>query len=348
MRPSLRRAAAVLFLLVGVPALARAPMKQLLKELQLAKGDEQIRIIRALGRTGERKAAEALGSLLDVRRDSPQRSAAIVGALGALRAQKAQESLLAAWDYLDSVRLQMDMTVQLQVLRAAVLGALGELGGEGASNILMEALGDQDQNVVEKAIVGLGRLREKKAIEALIEFTRRRGNVAQAAYEALGAIADERCRAPVEQGLRNEDPIDRVPAAYGLTFMDDKTGVNKLVEMLDDPLFGDNARLLASYYLAKLDKKAGLDYLVGALKSDRINVRILAAETLGKSGNKRAVLLLVEAVKGAPTELRLIIARSLGLLGGPRAIYALRKLQDDSNVTVRNAANIALEELGEE
>ena len=41
-------------------------------------------------------------------------------------------------------------------------------------------------------------------------------------------------------------------------------------------------------------------------------------------------------------------AWALGQLGGTRAVLALKKLKDDNNLAVRNAAAAALEDLGED
>lgn len=339
---------AALLLAAAGPASARSSVNRLLKELRAAKGDEQIRAIRALGRTGQSKAADALLPLLDIRKDSPKRSAALVEALGALRAKQALDPIIASWDYLDSMRLQMDLTAQLQVLRASVVEALGRIGGEGASKILIDVLDDADQGVVEKAVKGLGLLREKRAVEAIIALSTRGGNMAQTCYEVLGEIGDDRCLAPLEKGLLSENPMDRVPPAYGLARMGKKEGVRRLAAVVEESPPGDKAALLAAYYLARLDKKAGLDYLVQLIEAERGPMRIPAAEALGKSGNKRAVLPLVEALEGSEPDLRLAIALALGRLGGPRAVYALRNLQGDPSPGVRGAAGMALGELGEE
>ncbi|HEX4047022.1 MAG TPA: HEAT repeat domain-containing protein, partial [Elusimicrobiota bacterium] len=64
-------------------------------------------------------------------------------------------------------------------------------------------------------------------------------------------------------------------------------------------------------------------------------------------GNPRAVLPLVVAMKSDDPSLRLSIARGLGRLGGERAISALRKLREDPNPGVHNAALDSLAELGD-
>ncbi len=74
---------------------------------------------------------------------------------------------------------------------------------------------------------------------------------------------------------------------------------------------------------------------------------MLAADALGKSENPRAVLPLIEAMRTDDSALRLSVAHGLGLLGGVRALSALKKLRQDPNPGVHNAALASLAELGE-
>ena len=351
----MRIASAAALLLLAAPAWPRGGAGRMLKQLQETSGDAQIGVIRALGRGGQAKAAAPLLALFDVRKDSPRRSAALAEALGRLRAPEAGEPLLGAWDYLLGLRLQMDLTAQVQVLRGAVVEALGEIGGEGAAKVLGEALSDPDPVVVESAVRALGRMRDRKNLDSLIELSRQGGNIGQAACEALGRIGDAKAQPPLARALASENPIDGVPAAYGLALMGKKEGFARLEALVagheggDNPALAWRVRLLAAAYLARLDKKAGLDFLVGVLESKaELELKIPAAEALGKSENPRAALPLVEASGAAEADLRLMIARGLGRLGGSRAVRGLRELAGDSNLAVRSAAAAALADLGDD
>jgi HEAT repeat protein len=340
---------AVLLLLAAAPAAAKPSVGRLLKLLPQAAGDGQLRIIRALGRSGKPKdAVGPLLALLDVRKDSPRRSAVIVEALGRLGERRAAGPLLGAWDYLVSLRQQMDLTAQVQVLRLAVIEALGGVGGEGAGRALLEALSDPDPAVVEAAARALGAMRERKAVDSLAELTQSGGDVGQAACEALGAIGDAKGRPALERALRAESAAQAAPAAYGLARLGRKEGAQALEAMLESSLTGEAGGRAAAYYLVRLDRRAGLDFLAQLLESEQSGLPLMAAEALGKAGNERAVLPLVEAVPGAVVPLRLAIANALGRLGGTRAVLALKKLKDDNNLAVRHAAAAALEDLGED
>lgn len=337
-------------LLAAVPAAAKPSASRLLKLLPQAQGDGQLRIIRALGRSNRPKeAVPALLPLFDPRGDSSRRSAVIAQALGRLGDERAAAPLLAAWDYLVSVRQQMDLTAQTQVLRLAVIEALGGVGGPGAARAMTEALSDPDPAVAEAAARALGAMRERGAVEALAQLAGKDGGVGQAACEALGEIGDASGRPALERALAAPTPAQSAPAAYGLARLGRKEGARALQSMLDGALTGESSARLAAYYLTKLDKNSGLEFLAQLLESEMGGgLPVQAAEALGKTGNARAVLPLTEAVPDAEPELRLVITQALGRLGGTRATAALKKLRNDNTMAVRNAAAAALEDLGED
>jgi len=348
-RQTLARALAALLLCAGsAPAAAKPNVQQLLRQLRTSDGEGQLSVIRALGRTGKKEASAALLAMLDVRQDSPRRCAVIVESLGRLKDRRAVDALINAWDHLVSLRPQMDLTAQVQVLRGAVLEALGELGGDGAGKILLESLSSETEPMVlDKALRGLARMRERKAIDAIAEFCDRGGIVGQAAFEALGMIGDERSVPVLERGLRKESAGDQTPAAYGLALMGRTEGLAKLLELLKSSQPNDKVGVQAAYYLAKLDNRAGIDYLAHLIGLEGNVWRGAAVEALGKAENPRAAAPLVEALEKAEPPMRVAIARSLGRLEGSRAIGALKKLKEDSNITVRAAAGAALQDLGE-
>lgn len=341
-----RAAGAVLGLLVAGAAAAKPAAKQLLRQLPVAQGEAQLRVIRALGFSGNNEAVAGLLALFNVRQDSPRRSAVIAQALGRLGDRRAAEPLLGAWDYLVSQRQAMDLTAQVQVLRLAVLEALGRVGGEASGRALLEAVSDSDPAVVEQAARALGTMRERKAVDALASLSERGGSIGQAACEALGEIGDVKGRPALERFLQRENPSERIPAAYGLALQGRKDAVQVLEGFLGPSSAGEAPARLAAYYLIKLDRKSGLEFLMQALGTAGSPLQVPAAETLGRSGSARAVPPLVGALAAADVPLRLLIARSLGQIGGARAIAALEKLKGDSNLNVRNAASAALAESG--
>lgn len=342
-------AALACLLLFSAAASAKTRLKDLIRQFEDGKPEDRLRLAPALGRARQKKAVDALLGAFDVKRANPRETTAIVDALGRAGDPRAAESLVGAWDYLRSMTLQMELPGHLQALRWKILEALSRLGGDQAVAVLSESLNDKDPRVVEEAVRGLGRLQVKAAVPALLELSRgaAAGNLTQAVIEALGEIGDKRAVSVLEQAVKSGDKFMEVEAAYALVRLGQKEMAGRLSESLESDPGAEKVGLLAAYYLAKLDRAAGLDHLEKLMKRSDGGYAALAAEALGKSENPRAVLPLVEAAKSEDSSLRLGAARSLGRLGGTRALSALKQLRDDPNPGVRNAALSSLAELGE-
>ena len=333
--------------LTAVSARAKEREKTVLSDFETGKTEDRIRLAPALGRMKDKKAVDALLNAFNIRRANPRETAAIVEALGRAGDPRAVAELAGAEDYLRSMSLQLgDLPAHLQILRGNILEALGRLGGDQAVSILEESVNDKDPRVVEEAVRGLGRLQIKDAIPALQQLAVR-GDMNQTVFEALASIGDKRAASTLEQGLASSDKFVNVEAAYALAVLGRKDMGARLEGFLKNDPGSEKVGILAAYYLAKLDRTSGLDHLVALTKKPDAGFAVLAAEALGKSGNPRAVLPLVEALKTDDSSVRLAVARGLGLLGGTRALAALKKLRQDPNPGVHNAALASLAELGE-
>lgn len=328
---------------------AKTRLKDQLRRFETGTVEERIRLAPGLGRSKQRKAVEALLSALDVKRSDPRESVAVVDALGQAGDPLAVERLVGAWDGLHSLMLQTELSAQLQTLRWKLLEAFGRLGGDAVVSVLSESLNDKDPRVVEEAVRGLGRLQVKASVPALQQLAAgaAAGNLTQAVIEALGEIGDQRAASTLEQAVQSHDRFIEVQAAYALARLGRKEMLARLAGQLKNDPGAEKVGLLAAYYLAKLDRAAGLDHLEKLLRRTDGGYAAMAAEALGKSGNPRAVLVLVESSRSGDPALRISAARALGRLGGARALSALRRLQGDPNPGVRSASSSSLEALGE-
>jgi HEAT repeat protein len=345
--------AGVLAVSVCATAQARPRLKPLIEKLKTAKGQELVSVVDAIGRTGRPEAVGPLLEIYDAHKNSPRLTTALVAAFGALKDEKAVDPLVGTWDYLNSLRLQMqgDFPAHLQILRAGIVEALGDIGGDRVLPVLHDAVQDKDQLVVGRAAAALGKLRDKSAVDALIQLTNRGGNVGQSAVEALAEIGDGLAISPLENLLHSEDPTVRAQAGYALAKLKDKDEDGELVldNMVSSERLELKDRLFAAYYLARLGSRAGLDFLTERLAKGSDSGRTLAAQALGRSKNPKAVPALAEAaLRAKDASLRLMIAQSLGEIGGTRAVYTLRRMEDDTNQSVRAAAKQALAGLGED
>lgn len=327
------------------------PTTQWLQTLEAAPGAaQQQRAVAVLGRLGDARAVEPLLKLFDIRNAKPALSGEIVRALGRLGDARAVEPLTAAWDYLNSLSLRMgrsELPAHLQIMRADIIEALGLVGERQAARLVLEALADEDFLVVARAAEAAGRLKERKALEPLIELLNHGGGVRQAAYEALGELKDERALAVLEKNLKNEDALVQAQAAYALAKMGKKQAEERLRAISEPGSRQSRAGVLAAYYLAKLDEQDGVDYLIAVLKAKDGALRASAVEALGKTGNRKAAAPLAEQLDALDAPLKVIAARGLGQLGGGRAVDALEKLQNDPDYDVRAAARLSLDGLGE-
>lgn len=351
--PGIPGAAAALPLFMGSalagPAVAASKVRKLINRLGASSGTEQLRVIAVLGGLDDdqEEAAAALLTFFDIRKASPRQSSAVVAALGRLGDKRAARPLSDAWDYLNTLRLRMELPAHLQILRAGIIESLGRIGAPGTLQVLLSAAEDPDPLVVQRAAEALGRLKEKKAVPYLMELLARGGDMGQSAYEALGEIGDTRALAVLERGLGAEDAFIKAQAGYALMRMGEDAGGKALGKLIAGDPRGSKPGILAAYYLARLDEERGLDYLVRIVERRDAPLRALAAEALGKSGNKKAVLPLTEALASGDRDLRLMIVRALGRLGGKRAVYQLYKAVDDADSAVADAARLALADLGE-
>ncbi|MDE2511637.1 MAG: HEAT repeat domain-containing protein [Elusimicrobia bacterium] len=339
--------ALLLATLLAAPAAAKTREKNLLREFDMGKTEDRIRLAPALGHMKDKKAVDSLLNALDVKRSNPRETVAIVDALGAAGDPRASEELASGIDYLRSMTLELgELPAHLQVLRLRLLVALSRVGGDQAVTLLEESINDKDPRVVEEAVRGLGRLQDKNVVGALQQLAGQGGDMTQTVFEALADIGDKRAVSTLDQGLASTDKFTEVEAAYALARLGRKDMIGKLEDALKNDPGTEKVGILAGYYLAKLDRAAGLAHLEKLMKKTDSGYCVLAADALGKSGNPRAVLPLVEAAKSDDSAVRLSIARGLGFLGGSRAETALKSLRLDSNPSVRAAALTSLAELG--
>ena len=166
------------------------------------------------------------------------------------------------------------------------------------------------------------------------------------------------------------------PATPGATRMMVKDNFDELVKSLTkDPI--PYLRKYAALRLGELGDKKAIEYLLGGIRDENIEVRMASAQALGKLGDESLVERMIETLKDSNDYLReqtiqvlssmgelsvppLIrtlksnnwmlpysAVRALGLIKDSRAIKALIELiEDDSNVYVQKAAIEALEKMG--
>lgn len=151
------RVMAFLRIAAGVPALGRLVNDQ--------RPDVQREAVWALGQIRDVRAVETLARVLTTS-GRPELRDAAAQALGSLREPEAAEALVAAWKGAEART------------RAPIVSALGQIGDPMATDVLIDALGSQDDVTRLEAINGL---------EAVGALEAAAGGKARGALEALAA-----------------------------------------------------------------------------------------------------------------------------------------------------------------
>jgi HEAT repeat protein len=159
------------FILGADKSLAAKPsVSELLDQLKTAQGDDLIRVIGALGESRSKRAVEPLLAIFDVPRISMPESYAIATALGRLRDADAVPALVEAWVYLKAHEdtlgnsdLSIQVAARYDLLRLAIVDALGQIGGDDAIEVLVAATHDKRYFLMqEHACEALKRLKPNR------------------------------------------------------------------------------------------------------------------------------------------------------------------------------------------
>lgn len=306
-------------------------------------------MIRALGAGRKKKAVLALLKRFDFKAASALDAALIARALGASQRQEATDALLEAWAYIDLERLRSPaLSAGHQALLLEIPKALGAIADIKAIPALRKGLADFNGRIAESSVSALGRLKDGRSVDWMIRLAESADkDVSRAACEALAEIGGENARAALLKIASSPDHAGRVAAAYGLARLGQRRGSLLLDGYLEEVEKPYPEGVLAAYYLTRLGKMSGLDYLVRVCEDKSSELRSMGIEALGRSKEPRAALPLTELLSEGDTNARLMSVRALGELGGSRALHALKRAwKKDENKGVRGAAHSALADLG--
>jgi aminopeptidase N len=165
----------------------------------------RIRAAKALAKEGSRAAREALAQSLA---NDPFWGVAVevASALGGSRAPSARETLLA------------NVGHPHPKVRRAIADALGHWRDEEVATALLELRSDESYFVVAAALHALGKTRDPRAFDALVEAARTPSwmeTIAAGAVRGLGALADARALPPLLDAMAPELPEALRRAAIG-------------------------------------------------------------------------------------------------------------------------------------
>jgi HEAT repeat protein len=210
---------------------------------------------------------------------------------------------------------------------------------------LVEALGDEDPQIVWQAASALGNLRDPQVGDLLLEALKKPA-LRCGAIRALGCTGNMRYLEPLIAALHDNDFSVRHTAAFALSILPDPRVAEPLATALNDA--NDLVRCQAATGLAMLKDPRGSDCLVELLKESHWGARDmdvigLAIDALVKFGGSPAVKPLLAAIYDKDSFVRGAAAEVLGKIKDPSAIEPLRAALKDPRQDVRISVANALE-----
>ncbi|HMX29977.1 MAG TPA: HEAT repeat domain-containing protein, partial [Blastocatellia bacterium] len=192
-------------------------------------------------------------------------------------------------------------------VRMAAAISLGEIGGDSARNVLVEAYRSLPNSRVRRACLwGIGKLKDDAAVELLREALTKDDSyfAAVAAARALANTGGDKAYDALVNSLGRSSWQEVIAASifHGFAHAKEKRAVDPAIE---HSKYGKPVpiRIAAIGCLAVLgkelnkDKKADriVDHLIELTKDKNIRARVSAIRALGKVGNARALPALREA-----------------------------------------------------
>ncbi|MCW5800693.1 MAG: putative Deoxyhypusine monooxygenase [Nitrospira sp.] len=192
-----------------------------------------------------------------------------------------QEVVLEEEKVKDEIDIQIDLLKDPDwVVRREAAITLGEMGDERCVEPLAAALRDGDWQVREVAIEGIGQI-GSPAVDVLLKLLRD-WDVRKSAIVALGKIRDERVLEPLMQQLRNDEFMeDATDALVNLG----EPALPGLIKALKDK--EELVRKQAVIALGRIKSPEAIDPLIEMLQNKDWFTRLTAAAALEAIGDER-------------------------------------------------------------
>ena len=192
-----------------------------------------------------------------------------------------QEVVLEEEQVKDEIDIQIDLLKDPDwVVRREAAITLGEMGDERCVEPLAAALRDGDWQVREVAIEGIGQI-GSPAVDVLLKLLRD-WDVRKSAIVALGKIRDERVLEPLMQQLRNDEFMeDATDALVNLG----EPALPGLIKALKDK--EELVRKQAVIALGRIKSPQAIDPLIEMLENKDWFTRLTAAAALEAIGDER-------------------------------------------------------------
>jgi HEAT repeat protein len=261
---------------------------------------------------------------------------AVLQALGALGDHRAARPLVLFGTVYPSHRLR--------AIDAAVT-----IGPTAVPTLIELAQDMSDPATQTAAIEVLGRLKDKRAVEALLPFVQHPiEEVRSLTAEALGHIEDKRAQQILCKILEDPSEKVRLTAVQALSAMPDRKVIRPMLRALRDASL--EVRVTAIRTLGACNKPEAAEKLKPFLSSEHRPEVIAAAEALGRLGESQALPRLVHILKRlepGDEDSLLRIIDAFRRLEDERAVLPLLTLLEHPSRTVRLRAIEALGKVGD-
>ena len=306
----------------SVPAVVEALTRiQMRYETSTSAGDEIKEMVR------RRVSAAGVGRIIDaVERASGEAVRPIVTVLGWLDDQAIPAAL---------VRLLGAEEARHEVVEAFVRF------GSSAVPLLVEQLRANDADTRRAAVLALGRIGDRRAVEPLIALLDERdSHLSASVASALARLGDPRAFEPLLTLLGHESVAVRQAVVGALNSIGHPNMASRICEMLEhpDPLLRESAVKIAGYF----GYPECVNALLAICSDPDESVRAIAIEHLPYFDDPRAIRTLDSALANDTPRARAAAAKALGSMTGPEALQLLRQATIDSDSWVRYFAASSL------
>lgn len=260
----------------------------------------------------------------------------------------------------NALEVALKSEIQNSSIYASVaLSAFGPEESGSETEKILEALKSENGNTRVAAMMALGEMKEKAAVDPILGILTRDYPLAKAsAAVALGKIGDERAVESLKKEMKDGDSeYVKSSSAIALGRIGKESSVPYLIDRLRDQKV--RVRSSAALALGEIGNETAVGPLIQVLETGKdsegqkknsmnanSDVRKSAVLALGEIGSTEATETLIGILtdKGEALEVRTDAASALGNIKDPKAVEALKKVFDDKNTdtNIRNAAFIAL------
>jgi HEAT repeat protein len=188
-----------------------------------------------------------------------------------------------------SAQIQETDRKSIEQLTKANITSLEEL-----MNVAVDS--NMDKEVRQTACWALGKLREKRAVNALLSvLSEKEPYLYWESAKSLGLLGSKRAVQPIIGILQNDPNLDkRAAAAYALNLLADDRAVEPLLEAVNNTNESPNVREYALEALSNIALSNGeqdkiIDTLISCLEDPDVGVQFTAAVALGNHGDSKAI-----------------------------------------------------------